>query len=184
MNDSRMILIEPELKEYWYEKQLLEDSNTMDYNAGYDVTYAGYHYDTGCIDFPEDKWQASYQKRKTSNCFFAFLKDTVKNCYVGYVNYQYNPSNQRYECDILIEGKYRGLGYSKEGLYLLCDTAKNGISALYDGFEKSRVGARKVFQEIGFQIVETSTWKKFDDMVEGITICLTKEQFYKQKENL
>ena len=41
-----------------------------------------------------------------------------------------------------------------------------------------------MFQEIGFQIVETSTWKKFDDMVEGITIRLTKEQFYKQKENL
>ena len=61
---------------------------------------------------------------------------------------------------------------------------KNGINALYDGFEKSRVGARKVFQEIGFQVVETSTWKKFDDMVEGIIICLTKEQFYKQKENL
>ena len=128
MNDSRMILIEPELKEYWYEKQLLEDSNTMDYNAGYDVTYAGYHYDTGCIDFPEDKWQASYQKRKTTNRFFAYLKDTVKDCYVGYVNYQYNPTEKRYECGILIEAKYRGLGYSKDGLYLLCDTAfKNGI---------------------------------------------------------
>lgn len=184
MNDSRMILIEPELKEYWYEKQLLEDSNTMDYNAGYDVTYAGYHYDTGCIDFPEDKWQASYQKRKTTNRFFAYLKDTVKDCYVGYVNYQYNPTEKRYECGILIEAKYRRLGYSKDGLYLLCDTAfKNGVDALYDDFEKDRVGAMKLFREVGFQIVETSTWKKFDDMVEGVTICLTKEQFYKKKEN-
>ncbi len=185
MNDLKLILIKPELKDYWYEKQLLEDPKTMNYNAGYDVTYSGYHYDTGCIDFPEDKWEASYQKRKASDRFFAFLKDTVKDRYVGYVNYQYNSMNKRYECGILIEAKYRGLGYSKEGLYLLCDAAfKNGVDALYDGFEKDRVGAMKLFQEIGFQIVETSTWKKFDDIVEGVTICLTREQFYKKKENL
>lgn len=184
MKDMRLILIEPELEDYWYEKQLLEDPNTMDYNAGYEVSYEGYHYDIGCIDFPKSKWEASYQKRETTDRFFAYLKDNIKDCYVGYVNYQYNPTEKRYECGILIEDKYRGLGYSKEGLYLLCDTAfKNGVDALYDSFEKDRISAIKVFEEIGFQVIETSTWKKFDEIVEGVTICLTKEQFYKKKEN-
>ncbi len=40
-------LWEPTLEEYWYEQKLQSDPNTMDYNAGYDVGYEGYHYDNG-----------------------------------------------------------------------------------------------------------------------------------------
>lgn len=45
----------PKLEDYWYEEKILKDPNTMSYNAGYEVVYYGYHYDTGCIDFPKDK---------------------------------------------------------------------------------------------------------------------------------
>ena len=68
-------LIEPKLEDYWYEQKLDEDPNTMNYNAGYDVSYDGYHYDTGCIDFPEEKWKASYDKRVKNNKRFFFIKD-------------------------------------------------------------------------------------------------------------
>ena len=53
-----------ELKDYWYEENLLSDKDTMNYNAGYDVNYSGYHYETGCIDFKEETWQEKYNKRK------------------------------------------------------------------------------------------------------------------------
>ena len=117
----------PELKDYWYEKKLNEDADTMSYNAGYDVSYQGYHYDTGVIDFPEENWQKTYTKRKNENRFFAYLKDTKTNEFVGYVNYQFDSSENYYDCGILIEATKRGKGYSKEGLKLLCETAKKMV---------------------------------------------------------
>lgn len=45
----------PKVEDYWYEEKLQSDPNTMSYNAGYDVSYYEYHYDTGCIDFPKEK---------------------------------------------------------------------------------------------------------------------------------
>ncbi len=87
---KNIILIEPKLEEYYYEQKLLSDKDTMSYNAGYDVSYSGYHYDTGCIDFDKDKWLEKYNKRKDKNTFFAYIKDVNLNKYVGYVNYNYN----------------------------------------------------------------------------------------------
>ena len=48
-------LVIPKLNQYSYEQKLESDSKTMSYNAGYDVSYFGYHYNTGCIDFPKEK---------------------------------------------------------------------------------------------------------------------------------
>ena len=52
-------------------KKIQSDPLSMDYNAGYDVSYFGYHYDTGCIDFPKEKWEETYNNRiknKLSRC--------------------------------------------------------------------------------------------------------------------
>ncbi len=46
-------LVIPKLNQYSYEQKLESDPKTMSYNAGYDVSCLGYHYDTGCIDFPK-----------------------------------------------------------------------------------------------------------------------------------
>lgn len=64
-----LTLVIPELKDYWYEKKLNEDPATMSYNAGYDVSYFGYHYDTGTIDFPEENFEKTYNKRKDKKSF-------------------------------------------------------------------------------------------------------------------
>jgi len=78
----------------------------MDYNVGYDVSYYGYHYDTGCIDFPEERWKETYEKRILENRYFAYIKDNDINEYVSYVNYHYNKNDNRYEYGIVIEFKY------------------------------------------------------------------------------
>ena len=95
----------PKAEDYWYEAKLENNPLTMNYNAGYDVSYYGYHYDTGCIDFPEDKWEESYNKRINDNKYFAYIKDNDLNTFVGYVNYHYNKGDDRYECGIVIESK-------------------------------------------------------------------------------
>lgn len=75
-------LVIPKLEEYSYEEKLKKDPNTMSYDAGYDVKYSGYHYDTGCIDFTVDKWKDVYDKRVKENRYFAYIKDFDINEYV------------------------------------------------------------------------------------------------------
>ena len=160
----------PRLEDYWYEQKLQSDPNTMSYNAGWDVSYDGYHYDTGCIDFPKSKWEDTFNKRKNENKFFAYLKDTNINEYVGYINYHYNENENKYYCGILIESKYRGKGYSKTGLKLLCDYAKDhGVTELYDDFEIDRNGI-KIFEDLDFKIVSKYNAKKFGKDIEIVVV--------------
>ena len=164
-------LVIPKLDDYLYEQKLENDPKTMSYNAGYDVTYSGYHYDTGCIDFKEEKWGKIYNKRKNKNRYFAYIKDCDINKYIGYVNYQYNKDADIYECGILIEYEYREKGYAKDALRLLIKEAyNNGIEYLYDSFEKDRKKALKIFLDLGFEIYKETTWKKFNESVCGVIV--------------
>ena len=52
---NNICLYIPKLEDYWYEEKIKSDPLSMSYNSGYDVSYYGYHYDTGCIDFPDRK---------------------------------------------------------------------------------------------------------------------------------
>ncbi len=164
-------LIEPKLEDYWYEQKLNEDPNTMDYNAGYDVSYSGYHYDTGCIDYPQEKWKPALERRINNNRRFFFIKDEETDEYVGYCNYHFVADEKRYECGVVIEGAKRGLGYSKPALKLLVEKAySEGIDYLYDTFEKDRTTTVKVFESVGFEIYKETTWKKFGKDVEGLIV--------------
>ena len=164
-------LIRPKIKQFKYEQKLDSDPNTMSYNAGYNVSYSGYHYDTGCIDFPKEKWKEKYDKMLQKNIFFAYIKDCTINRYVGYADYQYNKKDNLYECGVLIEYKYRGKGYSKDALRLLIKEANaNGIDYLYDTFEKDRKNTLKTFLDLGFEIYKETTWKKFNEDVDGVIV--------------
>ena len=88
---KNITLVVPKLREYFYEQKLENDSNTMSYNAGYDVSYYGYNYDTGCIDFPEEKWEDTYKKRIKENKYFAYIKD----CSIVRCKTKCNPKNNR-----------------------------------------------------------------------------------------
>jgi RimJ/RimL family protein N-acetyltransferase len=161
----------PELDDYWYEEKIQSDPLTMSYNAGYDVSYYGYHYDTGCIDFPEEKWQEKKEKRKKDNSYFAYIKDKDIDSFVGYVNYQYNIDEDRYECGIVIEHQFRGKGYAKKALELLCNVAKkNGVKELYDNFEIDRGNTLDLFKSVGFEVVKEQSWKKFGKNAKGVLV--------------
>lgn len=71
----------------------------------------------------------------------------------------------------MIQDKYRGNGFSKISLELLCRVAKqNGIKELYDTFETDRINVIKIFQNFGFKLVSKGFVKKFDKIVETITM--------------
>ena len=171
----------PELKDYWYEQKLQSDPRTMSYNSGWDVSYSGYNYSTGCIDFPKYRWQEVYDKRKKENIFFAYILDEELNEFVGYVNYRFGADN-RCNIGIVIEDKYRGKGYAKKGLKLLCSKAfRDGIGKLYDEFECSRKEALELFKSIGFVEVENKTLRRFSKDENGVVLSITKDEFYNRE---
>ena len=66
---KNVVLIEPKLEDLWFREECMSDPDTMNYNAGYDVSYDGYHYDTGCIDFPRSKWEIWLENNKKKTHF-------------------------------------------------------------------------------------------------------------------
>lgn len=73
-------LHKPTVDELWFREKCMSDPNTMAYNAGYDVGFEGYHKDTGCIDFPQDKWQEwANTKLNNSDFFYAYILDIETN---------------------------------------------------------------------------------------------------------
>ena len=118
-------LVIPKKNEYFYKEKLESAAKTMSYNAGYDISYNGYDYNSGCIKFNKENWNSLLNNDKK---YFAYIKNCDINEYIGYVNYQYNEIEDIYECGILIEYKHRSKGYAKDALRLLIREAnKNGI---------------------------------------------------------
>ncbi len=160
-------LVKPKVEDLWFRHDCMADPETMSYNAGYDVSFNGYHYDTGCIDFPQDEWE-SWHKNKFSNpdFFYAYILDTETKNFVGYINY-HKSSEGRYEMGIVINSKFKGQGYMRPSMLKFLETAKqNGITALWDSVPKSREVALKVFFDLGFKITKEFYTKKFgkDDL--------------------
>ena len=156
-------LYKPKLDDLWFREQCMSDSKTMNYNAGYDVHYSGYHYDTGCIDFPKEKWQSWVNdKLNNPNLFYAYILDKDTKSFVGYVNYEINKTKKA-TVGIVIKNEFRGQGYMRPALNLLIQNAKNnGVVALIDTVPQTREQALKVFYDLGFNKVGEFVSKKFN----------------------
>lgn len=176
----RVYLKEPKLDEYWYEQKILADPLSMEYNAGWDVSYDGYNYETGTIDFPKERWKKDYTRRKDNNRYFAYIVRKEDNEFLGYVNFHYNKSDNRYDCGIVIEHSHRNKGYGVEALKLLCDIAFNEykVDALHDNFEEGR-SSLSIFKKVGFKPIRTFKGKRFNQDINIIEICLSKEEYLK-----
>lgn len=151
---SRLCLHVPELNEFWYRKKLMEDPETMSYNRGYDLDFAGYDKGTGCIAFPEEEWESCYNYfvGHEPERFYAYLVNTENGEFVGEVNAHKSVGHDWYDMGIVIEAKHRGKGYANEGLRLLLHHAfiDMGAMAVHNSFEKSRNAALKAHEHAGF----------------------------------
>ena len=154
ISGPRLYLHVPEFSELYYRQKLMSDPATMSYNRGYDLGFDGYHKDTGCIDFPEREWQDWYEYfvGQEPERFYAYVCLREDDTFIGEVNV-HRGSDEDYDMGILIEGKYRGLGYSREALELLLRYAFKvmGAGAVHNVFEDERDAALKVHLECGFR---------------------------------
>lgn len=170
---SRLCLHVPELNEFWYRKKLMEDPETMSYNRGYDLDFAGYDKGTGCIAFPEEEWESCYNYfvGNEPERFYAYLVNTENGEFVGEVNVHKSVGHDWYDMGIVIEAKHRGKGYANEGLRLLLHHAfiDMGAMAVHNSFEKSRNAALKAHEHAGFC--------KYSEENGVIELAITKERF-------
>ena len=152
---EKLELYVPKLEELWFYQKMLSDPATMSYNANWDVNYAGYHRDTGCIDFPESEWAQWYEyyTENEPRQFYAYIKRCADGEWVGDVNFHYTPEKDWWDMGIVIYAPYRGRGYAVPALRLMMDHAFRdcGISRLHNDFETTRPGGLKTHLAAGFR---------------------------------
>lgn len=138
-----LTIYKPALDDLWFKQEMLEDRKTMQYNHAWG----------GCIPFPRKDWPDWYDYWIINNenkRYYRYLVNDGK--FIGEIAYHYNNEEGHYLADIIIHAKYRGCGYGKEGLKILCEEAKkNGIKVLYDDIAIDNT-AIKIFIDCGFSI--------------------------------
>lgn len=143
-------LYEPNIEDLWFKEKMMSDEQTMSYNHAYG----------GIISFQKEDWGNWYDRWITNNNgkrFYRYIKE--QDSFVGEVAYHFDEDRQIYITDVIIYAPYRGKGYGREGLLLLCDTArKNGIKELYDdiALDNSSVA---LFHKCGFaEVLRTNKY--------------------------
>jgi RimJ/RimL family protein N-acetyltransferase len=161
---KKVELVVPKIEDLAFRQKCLEDSATMAYNAGYDVPISGYHFDTGCIDFPSHAWADWYNRKMTDqNFYFAFIKDVSLSKLVGFVNFSQDSLAHKASMGIVVHSKFRGQGYMRPAMQKLFEAAKaRGVECLTDDVPASRSDALKVFFDIGFVVAGEFYQKKFN----------------------
>jgi diamine N-acetyltransferase len=168
-------LYEPLLTDLWYRKHLLSDPETMSYNRGYNLSFPGYHNETGCIDFPESGWEAWYRFfcQSEPERYYAYIVRCSDGAFLGEVNLHQNASGGWYDMGIVLEAAYRGKGYSTEALRLLLNEAFGHLGAdeVRNDFERDRSAALKAHLAAGFRVIGEENGV--------VRVGVTKEEFEK-----
>jgi RimJ/RimL family protein N-acetyltransferase len=145
VSDERNIKISlytPKLDELWFRKEFMSDPDTMSYNNAWG----------GTIPFPKEDWEAWYNNWVVADDdkhFYRYIKN-ANGEFVGEVAYHIKGERKMCMADVIIESKYRGKGYGKAALLLLCEQAReNGVDCIYDNIAIDN-SAVKLFQDVGF----------------------------------
>lgn len=158
----------PSEKELFYRGYLLSDKETMSYNMGYGDN-------GGCIYHKTAEELCEwYQYWKTPDRFYAYIQRDEDHTFIGEVNLHKNEKNDWFEMGIIIEAKYRFMGYSVPALNLLLEHAftKMNARAVHNYFEDNRKAAIALHLNVGFIQISHKDGK--------VDLLITKEQYEKQ----
>ena len=147
-------LVVPNKEDLWFKKEMKEDPATMDYNAGYDLNFAGYNRIDGTIqtDLSELKnvWAKKWIGNEPINYYYYIKND---NTFIGEIYAKFDKEKNFYEIGIAIKGVHRGKEYATPAIKLLCEKLKmNGVKKLYHKLPASRKSAIKADINNGFVI--------------------------------
>lgn len=165
----------PKLEDLWFMAQMESDPDTMSYNRDWDVSYPGYHRDTGCVDFPSSQWESWYVQwvGREPERFAAYIRRKSDGQWLGDVCFHYTPDKDWWDMGIVLYAPYRGQGYAVPALKLLLDHAFRmcKISRIHNDFEIARqeVSAWQTHFAAGFsEYSRENGW---------LTVMITREQW-------
>ena len=132
----------PAIDELAFRQRMLADPRTMSYNRAWG----------GTIPFPEADWPAWYRtwvqpggKRR----YYRYLM-LADGTFVGEIAYHFDPKWGGCMANVIIFSAYRGKGYGRAGLRLLCRAAAaRGETVLYDDIAIDNP-AKALFLQEGF----------------------------------
>jgi len=150
IGEKMVELYKPDFGELWFRQQMMSNEQTMAYNHAYG----------GTIPFPRERWTAWYDRwiiNHDNQRFYRYI--SVNGSFVGEAAYHLDGERQIYIADVIIHAPFRGNGYGRTGLLLLCGTAKgNGIRELYDDITIDN-SAIALFLKCGFvEVLRTSEY--------------------------
>ena len=171
----------PTLEDMRFTQILQEDPATMSYNAGWDISFDGYHSDTGCIDFPREQWADKHARwvGHEPDRFYAFVREKNSERFICEVNYHYIPEKNWWDTGVLVYAPYRGSGYGRCALELLLHRAfmVDKIDCLHNDFEDSRAAALAIHRKAGFCETGESYMTRFGKRVRVVDLTLTREEY-------
>lgn len=138
----KLELYKPNLEDLWFRQKMLEDEETMSYNARWG----------GAVSFPKEDWEDWYNHwviNHEDKRFYRYVKDG--DIFIGEVAYHFDKTYNGYVADVIIYAKYRRQGYGTEALNMLCKAVKeSGASVLYDDIAIDNP-AISLFLKVGFK---------------------------------
>ena len=155
---EKIFLKIPTRDDLWFKKEIKEDPSSMDYNAGYNVSYSEYNYLDGTIKTDlndlKERWFPSWINNFPTN-YYAYIVEKESNKFIGEVYAKYYDQKQSYEIGIVIKGEFRNKGYSTIAIKLLCENLKSlGVKKLFHEIPSTRISAIKADLSNGFVITK------------------------------
>ena len=133
----------PKPEDLRFRETFMSDEETMSYNHAWG----------GTIPFPEHEWLAWYEHWilcSDGRRFYRYLKERGSGEFVGEIAYHFDEKRGIWPADVIIYAPFRGRGYGRKGLELLCKAAaENGIEVLHDDLAIDNPALR-LFLESGF----------------------------------
>ena len=165
---NNLTLVVPQKEDLWFKKAIKEDPKTMDYNAGYDLSFSGYNREDGTIQTElkelENIWYKRWIDNEPTNFYYYIKRD---NEFVGEIYAKFDNQRNSHEIGIVIKGEYRGKRIATPAIKLMCDKLKEyGIKNLYHELPMSRKGAIKADINNGFVVIRDNIngMKKFGEI--------------------
>ena len=149
---ERLRLDIADLSELWYRQKLLADPDTMYFNRSSDSC--------GCIDFPDDGFSGwyNYWIKGFPMRYYAYVVRVPDGTFIGEVWLNKNEIigfyDDYYEMGIIIENKFRCVGYGSEAIKLLLDVVfcELGAASVHNSFESFRSEALKAHLNSRFKV--------------------------------